>query len=99
LKGWDEGGGWNDDDWNFDDIEKPKSNNVKPAATTTTKPNNTKPNTSQAKDPWGTTNTKSAWDLNDDVKNVDYNTFNLNKLSDWELEKHKAIMEKKFEKN
>lgn len=34
-----------------------------------------------------------------DTKNVDYNKLNLNKLSDWELNKHKAAMEEKYQKN
>jgi len=57
--GWEDDGGWggNDEEWNFDDLEKPR------------------------------------------VKNgIDYNTFNLNKLDDWELQKHKKIMDQEFQK-
>lgn len=45
-------------------------------------------------------NKKSGYDSDhDDEDGVDYNTYNLNKLSDWELKKHKDKMEKKFQKN
>ena len=32
------------------------------------------------------------------VASVDYNTLNLNKLSDSELEKHKRVMDQEFER-
>jgi hypothetical protein len=65
YSGWNNGGGgWgDDDDWNFDDIERNRQNRSNTVAT--------------AKQ-------NDQWAVKD--KKVDYNTLNLNKLSDWELD-------------
>ncbi|CDW80508.1 UNKNOWN [Stylonychia lemnae] len=70
---WDDDGGWgnDDDDWNFEDIEKPKNNK-------------------------GAKGNKLNSDSDD---GIDYNTLNLNKLSDYEIQKHKKKMDKKYEQN
>lgn len=59
--------GWDDDDWNFDDFEKP----------------------APKKAPTG--------DI--DLNSKEYKNKNLNKLSDAELAREKAKMDKKFEEN
>ena len=59
--------GWDDDDWNFDDIEKPAA--------------------------------KKQDEGDIDINSKEYKKKNLNKLSDFELAKEKAKMDKKFEQN
>lgn len=34
-----------------------------------------------------------------DTRNIDYHSLNLNKLSDHELQQHKAAMDKDYQKN
>ena len=41
----------------------------------------------------------SGYGSDDEYEATDYNTLNLNKLSQDEISKHKKIMDKKFDKN
>ena len=45
-------------------------------------------------DDWGEVKPSTAG-----LENFDYNKTDLNKLSDWELKRHKANMDKEFKKN
>jgi hypothetical protein len=60
----------NDDDWNFDDIDKPTNNK----------------------------NTAKKFGIDND-DGIDYNTYDLNKLSDYEIQKHKKKMDKVYEQH
>lgn len=53
----------------------------------------TKPET----DDWGDVGTKKVQPIN--TKGIDYQSLDLNKLSDFELQQHKAAMDKDYQKN
>ena len=75
VTAWDDDGGWGNDgdDWNFDEFDnKPKSNNSK--------------STAGGNNYWQNKAKEANKSNNNDENGIDYNTLNLNKLSDWEIQ-------------